>query len=377
MPDLPFAPARVAIIATLIVGQTMLMRSGLTQAAEVAIPAHSAQLASVDQLIVKYKSAASAAERQARIDSLRASGARSGLDLTYLRDGFNGFFVLKINQTHSTHEIEQFASKLVREDPVIEYAEPDLRMAAFFVPNDPRYNEQWSYFETTGGIKLPAAWDLSTGSGATVAVVDSGYRPHVDLVGNILGGYDFISNTATANDGNGRDADAADPGNGCGGSASTWHGTHVAGTVAASTNNSIGVAGVAFNAKVVPARVLGCGGGTTSDIADAIVWASGGMVSGVPANANPAKVLNLSLGNQGVAVAVRPFRTLSLLRCLEKSWLSFPQAMVVSMLQARRQIIAAVLLLLPRRIVAAGALTIPTSARPSQSRHPAVRRLHI
>jgi serine protease len=86
---------------------------------------------------------------------------------------------------------------------------------------------------------------------------------------------------------------------GCRVTNSSWHGTHVAGTVAAVTNNGTGVAGVAFNAKVQPARVLGKCGGYTSDIADAIIWTSGGSVSGVPANATPSRVLNLSLGGSG------------------------------------------------------------------------------
>src|SRR5690606_7514122 len=82
-------------------------------------------------------------------------------------------------------------------------------------------------------------------------------------------------------------------------SGSSWHGTHVAGTIAAVTNNGIGVAGVAYNAKVVPVRVLGKCGGLTSDIADAIVWASGGSVTGVPSNPYPADVINMSLGGGG------------------------------------------------------------------------------
>jgi serine protease len=179
-----------------------------------------------------------------------------------------------------------------------------------FVPNDPLYTNQWSYFDATGGLRLPAAWDKSTGAGVNVAVIDTGYRPHADLAGRILPGYDFITQTSIGGDGNGRDADASDPGDSvaagqCGNGspaqdeASSWHGTHVAGTIAAATNNGVGVAGVAFNAKIVPARVLGKCGGYTSDIADAIIWASGGTVNGVPANANKARVLNLSLGGTG------------------------------------------------------------------------------
>ena len=162
-------------------------------------------------------------------------------------------------------------------------------MRRTLTPNDTRYNEQWHYFEATGGINAPAAWDKSTGTGVVVGVIDTGYRPHADLAANLLPGYDFISDTFVVNDGNGRDSDARDPGDWinageCGPGdpatfeASSWHGTHVAGTIAAVTNNGNGVAGVAFNARVVPARVLGKCGGFTSDIADAIVWASGGTV---------------------------------------------------------------------------------------------------
>ena len=109
------------------------------------------------------------------------------------------------------------------------------------------------------------------------------------------------------NDGDGRDPDAQDPGDWneegqCDGASarnSSWHGTHVAGTIAALTNDSNGVAGVAFGARVVPLRALGRCGGFTSDIADAIIWGSGGSVSDAPENANPARVLNLSLGGLG------------------------------------------------------------------------------
>src|SRR5690606_15464034 len=130
-------------------------------------------------------------------------------------------------------------------------------------------------------------------------VLDTGYADHNDLDANIVPGYDFIIDEAVAGDGDGRDGDAHDPGDWYGGYASSWHGTHVAGTVAAVTDNGAGLAGVAYKAKVQPVRVLGHGGGYTSDIADAIVWASGGTVDGVPANENPAEVLNLSLGGDG------------------------------------------------------------------------------
>lgn len=183
-------------------------------------------------------------------------------------------------------------------------------MQAHFAPDDTFYPNQWHYYESTGGINLPAAWDEQTGSNVVVAVLDTGYTNHSDLVPNVLPGYDFIGDLAFANDGNGRDSDAQDPGDWldrweCGrfnprqAVPSSWHGTHVAGTVAAVTHNAEGVAGVAFNAMVLPVRVLGKCGGYTSDIADGIVWSSGGPVSGVPTNPFPAQVINMSLGGSG------------------------------------------------------------------------------
>ena len=172
-------------------------------------------------------------------------------------------------------------------------------------PNDTRYNEQWQYFEPAAGINAPTAWDSATGSGVTVAVIDTGYRPHADLMANIVDGYDFISETAVSNDGDLRDGDASDPGDWheageCGGASnSSWHGTHVAGTIAALTNNGSGVAGVAQNARILPVRVLGRCGGYTSDIADGIIWASGGAVNDIPTNVNPARIISMSLSGAG------------------------------------------------------------------------------
>jgi serine protease len=207
------------------------------------------------------------------------------------------------------------AAALMRQigaDPNVEYVEVDKLNKPLFTPNDPRYSEQWSYYETTAGLNLPAAWDKSTGSGVVVAVLDTGITPHSELNANVIAGYDFISDTAVSVDGDGRDSNPNDPGDGynageCGtgvpASNSSWHGTHVAGTIAAVTNNGSGVSGVAYNAKVEPVRVLGKCGGYDSDIADAMVWASGGTVSGVPANPNPAEVINLSLGGSGACSA--------------------------------------------------------------------------
>ncbi len=215
--------------------------------------------------------------------------------------------VVRFDKKLSAYEAQEVMADLAASNNV-EYVEVDQMLKPFATPNDPRYSDQWHYFEQAGGLNLPTAWDTATGAGVTVAVLDTGYRPHVDLNANLLPGYDMISNLLVANDGNGRDSDASDPGdaisaNECGythsAQGSSWHGTHVAGTVAAVTNNGEGVAGVAYGAKVVPVRVLGKCGGLTSDIADGIIWAAGGNVSGVPTNPNPADVINMSLGGSG------------------------------------------------------------------------------
>jgi serine protease len=290
-----------------------------------AAPQDTAQtrlITQTDRLIVKYKDAvdnskgavparALSAARQALI---ARAGQQMGATMRALRATATGADVLQLSRTMSLDEAKALAAELMARDPDVEYAEPDRIMVPLFVPNDPLYTQQWHYYDAKGGLNLPAAWDKSTGAGVNVAVIDTGYRPHADLSGQILPGYDFITSAAIGADGNGRDSDASDTGDSttagqCGGGlpaqddTSSWHGTHVAGTIAARTNNGLGVAGVAYGAKVVPVRVLGKCGGYTSDIADAIVWASGGAVTGAPVNANKARVLNLSLGGSGACDA--------------------------------------------------------------------------
>ncbi|BDI03061.1 S8 family peptidase [Sphaerotilus microaerophilus] len=262
-----------------------------------------------DRVIVKYRNAANASQVDpATLAKAQMAGNRSGVRLSHQRARGDGNHVLRMDKRLTVDQARTLAQAIQSGDSNVEYAEPDRIMRIQLVPNDPSYASQWHYYETAGGLTAPTAWDKSTGAGITVAVIDTGYRPHADLVANIVPGYDFIGDTFVSNDGNGRDADALDPGdavaaNECGGThaaqSSSWHGTHVAGTIAAVTNNAVGVAGVAYGAKVMPVRVLGKCGGYTSDIADAITWASGGAVSGVTATATPARVLNLSLGGSG------------------------------------------------------------------------------
>src|SRR5881394_2257340 len=275
------------------------------------LAAMAAGTGTTDRIIVKYRTApASATAQAAQAQGASAAAARFGVGLNRVRTTALGSQVLKADRRMSIEEAEQLARDIAASDSNVEYAEPDRMMQKLLTPNDTRYNEQWHYFESAGGLNLPTAWDKATGTGVVVGIVDTGIRPHADLSAQILPGYDFISDTFVSNDGDLRDSDPTEPGDWinageCGNGeptqfeSSSWHGTHVAGTIAARTNNASGVAGVAFNAKIVQARVLGKCGGYTSDIADAIIWVTGGTVSGVPANANPAKVVNISLGGIG------------------------------------------------------------------------------
>lgn len=163
---------------------------------------------------------------------------------------------------------------------------------------DPMKNLQW-YLDSEFGINVSQAWKVTKGNPSiVVAVVDTGITEHPDLDANIVTGYDFISNASNARDGNGRDADPSDAGDydNSDGTPSSWHGTHVAGIIAAESN-SIGITGVAPNVKISPVRVLGVNGGSESDIAAGINWAIGVKISGVITNPNPAKVINLSIGS--------------------------------------------------------------------------------
>lgn len=228
----------------------------------------------------------------------------------------------------------------LRASPEVEYVQPNYRLYivggdalpryAALDPGDPRYADQWHYRnngtgsgESRGGVNLPKAWDTGTGSRTVVvSILDTGILPgHPDITGspNLIAGYDMISDPAIANDGSGRDADPTDPGDAvaageCGPGQppqplpSSWHGTHVAGTVGVgNTNNAIGVAGINWSVGVQPVRVLGKCGATTADINDAIRWAAGRTIPGVPPNQTPAKVINMSLGTPpGVPCTLSP-----------------------------------------------------------------------
>jgi len=171
----------------------------------------------------------------------------------------------------------------------VEWAEPNYVRKAFLTPTDPDYSKQWHYSQ----INLPEAWEVAKGDGVTVAVIDTGIASlHTDLAANISGGYDFVSNISIAGDGDGYDPNPEDVGG-------NFHGSHVAGTVAAVEGNDVGGVGVAFNAKIMPLRVLGIdGSGNDADTAQAILYAARLANDSGSLPNQAADIINLSLGGE-------------------------------------------------------------------------------
>ena len=265
--------------------------------------------------------------------------AEATADVSAMADGFGdevertsgGELVLKIDASLAASmaagDLRAETLRAVEEmqaNPDVEYAQPNYILQIARTVDDTRFPEQWHYRtfgsgagESDGGIGLTEAWDVTTGDASVVvAVIDTGILPgHPDIVGspNLLPGFDMISSLSMANDGDGRDDDPTDPGDavaagecGIGSEArdNSWHGTHVAGTVGVGrTDNRLGVAGVNHRVGVVPVRVLGKCGGSTTDIADGIRWAAGLPVPGVAANPNPARILNMSLRGVGTCAS--------------------------------------------------------------------------
>lgn len=177
----------------------------------------------------------------------------------------------------------------------VEYAEPNYIHRMQLTPNDPLYSEQYHY----KSIKLPQAWDLTTGSSnVIVAVIDSGvFLNHPDLNGKLASGYDFISDTSTSRDGDGIDPNPDDPGDSPQRGASAWHGTHVTGTVSAVTGNNLGGAGAGGLTRVMPLRVLGLNGeGSSYDVIQAVRYAAGLSNDSNTTPSQRADIINLSLG---------------------------------------------------------------------------------
>jgi serine protease len=319
-------------------------------------PNHRAESTSSARVIVKFKESATGRSTIASTTIESATGpqkasllgSRLGLALTDGRILGARTQVLKASGMTSSA-----LASAIGADADVEWVEVDRKRYIQAVVDDPRYPDnlstsvaptgpasgQWylrapgidaSGRDVVSSINIEPAWAITHGSASIViADVDTGITQHPDLTSNnskMLTGYDFIADAPTANDGNARDADPSDSGdyvtaaensqktgntegpffgcndNGTGAAVaenSTWHGTQTAGILGASTNNATGMAGSAYNVPVIAARALGKCGGYDSDIIAAAQWSGGIAVSGVPTNAHPARVINMSLGATG------------------------------------------------------------------------------
>ncbi len=200
---------------------------------------------------------------------------------------------LRIPQSPTIAAIKDLAGE---ED--VEFAEPNYLRQPSLTPNDEFYRYQWHYEQ----IALPQAWDITTGSAQTiVAVIDTGVvLNHPDLQGQLTSGYDFISDPSMSADGDGIDSNPDDPGDSDHPAIPhSYHGTHVAGIIAARTNNNRGVAGVAWNTRIMPIRALGIGGGTDYDISQGILYAAGLPNDSGTVPTTKADIINMSLGGPG------------------------------------------------------------------------------
>ncbi|MFH1782581.1 MAG: S8 family serine peptidase [Candidatus Omnitrophota bacterium] len=221
---------------------------------------------------------------------------------------FAGFKRLKIPRGKSLEEMVEIYNR----NPNVEYAEPNYIAHASMTPNDAYYLDQWHLDnDEYGGINMESAWDIETGdSSVIVAVIDTGvayedYEEFIDNPGrgrdywityeqasdlantNFVDGYDFVNDDIHPNDDEG-------------------HGTHVTGTIAQSTNNTIGVAGVAFDTSIMPVKVLdNTGAGTYANIADGIYFAADGGFGGATGDSgNSANIINMSLGGPSGSITL-------------------------------------------------------------------------
>jgi serine protease len=282
-----------------------------------------------------------------REQRLREVEKRSGARVQRLRSLGGRMEVLRLDAGDSRAR-ERTLTEL-RANAAVEFAVPDNRVHAHAVlPNDPLFPQQWYLGSAeVSATRAQGAWDITLGGNAfasqlVVAVIDTGVLSgHPDLGvaasgGKLLPGYDFVSADkanvfATANDGDGWDADPTDPGDflspddlqselykgrKCGGGDdeeqpvnSSWHGTRVSGLIAAAADNGQGITGTAYHVRVLPVRALGKCGGYDSDVLAAMYWSAGltipvSLLAGAPPpNAHPARIINMSLGGVGACNA--------------------------------------------------------------------------
>jgi serine protease len=274
-----------------------------------------------DRFIVKLRATATSSGREAAQQQVGALAIRHGLAVVEARHIVSGMHLLRVRSRPGVSSTRTLAT--LREDPQVEFAEPDYRRHALATPDDPLFVNQWYMQDAQpAATNAVAAWNNTTGSdGLVIADVDTGIRfDHPDLrnasANRLLPGYNMISNATVANNSYGRGPDASDTGDwisqsdlknslftNCTVSNSSWHGTRTAGILGAITNNATGIAGMTWQGWIEPVRVLGKCGGYDSDIIAGMAWAAGNSVDGVPANPYPARILNMSLGSVGACPA--------------------------------------------------------------------------
>ncbi len=269
------------------------------------------------------------ARAEAHATRVREVLAGAGLGKARQRPAGRAAQVLDFGHALAPADAQRMADRL-RLRPEVEWVSLNEREQRQQVPDDPYFaasagaSGQWWLRSASGssanaladrlrGVPgLQSAWVTQTGAATpVVAVLDTGITAHPELGPQVLPGFDFVSDLAVANDGDGRDADPSDPGDavtqadldanpavfgGCDVQTSSWHGTVIAGILAAGTNNGMGVAGVNWAGRVLPVRVAGKCGAEVADIVDGMRWAAGLEVAGAPLNPNPARIVNISFG---------------------------------------------------------------------------------
>jgi subtilisin family serine protease len=255
-------------------------------AVTVSAPAF-AQMTSPGKILIKLEKAAKTdAEAAARVEAL-ACAKQHGLKLE--RRSALGWVVVSVagNDEKATAD----ALTCARDDKGVRAVDSITIQKAFRLPDDEFVDELWGF----AAIGADFAWDTTIGLPTQrVGVVDTGIsRDHIDLFEKDEAGFDFISDPAIAEDGDGRDAEYQDDAPGAG-----FHGSHVSGTIAASADDATGVPGLNWNAKIVTGRALGEVGGLSLDVVEAAAWMAGFDVPGVPSiGADRVSVINLSLGS--------------------------------------------------------------------------------
>ena len=257
-----------------------------------------------------------AAPAPVRAASTQTTTAPEPFDSLTVRFAYNTTVGTAVSDDGKTREIKlgpgqdaETTLKAWEQAPGVIGVNPDIQVLPTADPADPRYAEQWDMHVPTtgkdGAANVSSAWGNTTGEGVVVAILDTGSTDHPDLVANTPAGWgiDMVEDSARARDGDGRDMNPTDEGDWWS-YPSSWHGTHVAGTIGAAQNN-IGISGVAPNVSMLHVRVLGAGGGSFNDVIDGIRWAAGLTTSwdgrpwsafGLTNNAHPADVINMSLG---------------------------------------------------------------------------------